>query len=271
MMHKHDEELLRLAGDVLRQPDLLDDPRLDALARGELSQEEVEELLAMERAGELQGGATEAFSAFSEGYLARLEQSMAGDGTAKNDELSGRAKDAPVVTLSSAPRWKRSFVVGAPIVAAAAAVIALALWPVSPSGPRLPGYTLELEGGLAKVRAVATPTADEPVRLSANTTLQLRLRPATRTSEPVFVRLIAAGSEAASQRVVDPVVEVSESGTVTVRLSGEQLAPSQAARQRLHVLLAPASMKDQLPRHVGDLARLPVQVQTFAVEVILEN
>lgn len=269
----HDEELLRLAGDSLRQPDLLDDPRLEALTRGELSQEGVEELLALEQTGELPEGAVEAFSSFSEDYLERLEQSLANDGEAKNDNLAREAQDHPVVFLSSARRRKRSFVIGAPmaVAAAAAALLAFNLWPTSPSGPKLPIYSLELAGGLAKVRAVETPMADKPVRLSPETSLELRLRPATRTSEPVFVRLIAASSRKAAAWVVDPVVEVSESGTVMVPIHGEQLAGREPGKQRLHVLLAPASMKKQLPRHTDDLAGLPAQVQTFTVEVVLEN
>jgi hypothetical protein len=257
----HDEELLRLAGDSLRKQDILDDPRLEALARGELSQEEVEELLALEHSGELPGGAVEAFSAFSEDYLGRLEQSMA-----------RRNQDAPVLCLSNARRRKMSYLMGAPMAAAAAAVVAFVLWPASPSEPILPTYTLELEGGLAKVRSVAVPTTEKPVRLSPQTALELRLRPATRTKEPVFVRLIRAGSEELDGWVMDPAIKVSDSGTVTVHISGDQLGGRELVSQRLHVLLAPSSMKDQLPRRANDdLTALPAQVQIFAVEIILEN
>ncbi|HVK69659.1 MAG TPA: hypothetical protein VM694_34615, partial [Polyangium sp.] len=120
-----DDDLLDALGRAARKNDLLADPRLDALARGELSDEEIKKLAEGSAAAR---DAVEAFRPLDEQARARLtEQALAGIGA------QSPAAPAEVVRLHR-PR-RALLVLFAACLAAAVAFVLLRRNDVAPPLP----------------------------------------------------------------------------------------------------------------------------------------
>lgn len=168
---KDDDDLLRALGNAARDEDWVEDPRLDALSAGELSEAEGQALRA--RDDPMADPAFEAFRPIDEAGKQRFV-----DAIVSQQQQGAGAKVLPF------PK-KRAWLASAGVVGALAAAAAFALV-VSTGGPEpLPDYELDVLGGESGVRS--KPTEGVP-RLVEGSRLELRLRPATRTTGPLEVR-----------------------------------------------------------------------------------
>lgn len=132
----------------------------------------------------------------------------------------------PVPTRS----WRRWTLAMVPALAAAAALVLL--WP-GIHAP-LPGYELELRGGVAETRAAPAPATRQPLLLDEGSPIDLRLRPAEAVRGGVEVHLfwISGGQ---TRRWSAP-VEVATSGAA--RVVGKAPRPFGAAEGELVAVVA---------------------------------
>ena len=200
MEHRYDDEiLLGRIGDSLRDtPNLLDDPRWDQLAAGELDAAGVAELKALADGDPEAAAAFEAFQPLDDAY-SELETLF----RPKAEVLSiGRARRA---------RWVG---VAATVVAIAAALL-LFLRP-GPGSP-LALYELELSRGEQSFRSAEGPAPAAVVELTPASRVDLVLRPATRVDEAVTVRaFLRSGPAGAALKPLDVNAGMSPSGAIEI-------------------------------------------------------
>jgi hypothetical protein len=125
------------------------------------------------------------------------------------------APPAPAGTVSLRPRRRR------PPGSALGALVALAaaLWLLWPS-PRLPPYTLTIEGGDSALRSAGGEGqggAGRPIAVTAGSHLELVLRPATPIDGAVEARLYLVASPGAPPIVTGRSAEVAPGGSVRWR------------------------------------------------------
>jgi hypothetical protein len=147
------------------------------------------------------------------------------DGAAESEEAEAKVLAMPP---RRGVRWL------APLLAVAAVVAALILWPGA-SAP--PDYAIEDLSGDQAVRA-----GDEvsPARLTPDGWLRLVLRPAKAASAPVDARLYVVEGAGALRVVEGADVRVADTGAIRIEGPASVLLPERTGEVTLGVLVAPA-------------------------------
>ncbi|TKD05045.1 hypothetical protein [Polyangium fumosum] len=245
-----DDDLLDALGRAARKDDRLADPRWDALARGELSDEEIKTLAEGSDAAR---DAVEAFRPLGEPTRARLtEQALAALG-AQNPGA------APAEVVRRKHPRRALFVLLAACLAALVAFVWLAR---NDAGPPLPAYALAVEGGDRPFRA-DTPSPDEP-RLAPGSRLSLSIRPAADVLGAVEARAysIRDGVVAPSR----PRIEIAASGAMLVTGTREELFPD-VGPGRLQIVIL-VGRPGTLPEHTPAAAELAPEGPPRAFQVL---
>jgi hypothetical protein len=222
----HDDELLEALAEVARGERAveLEDARWDALAADELSAEDRAALETWGDEDELAALAFEAFRPVDEGRKAAFVDAMLA-------ELGSTATDATPDVQSAQPEpvrttgakiipFRRSFLgrgllIGAPLALAAA----LAVFLLRPGAAvPVPGYSLEVTGGLHTVRGDEVPKG--PPTVGPGVRLELVLSPDTRVTGPVAARGFLVRDGEARPWALTP--EITEAGAI--RLAGDAAA-----------------------------------------------
>lgn len=207
--------------------DRLADPRWDALARGELSEEERAALAALADEDPALRGAPELFDPLGaeheDRFLAAIRGEMAAapsekEGAPAEKEAPARAA-APVVSLDERRTSRRRWAAGVSttLALAAAGALWIATRPGSGGAP-LPAYALAVTGERDTRADVPAPAV-----LSPGARVTLVLRPAAPAEGPLEARAFLV--QRAAEIALDVSVEVSEDGAV--RMVGR--APAGAA------------------------------------------
>lgn len=221
-----DDDLLRrlaeIAGEEEEEPRR--DRRWEALAAGELSPEEAEELRREAAESAAAKARHEAFSPLGPDFRARvvtaIQQQREGEGETEEAAPPPRIVRDVGDRRPPAPPRRRGVLRWAAAGLAAAALLAIALWPHGQ--PPLPAYAARLAGGVETMRAPDGPvdpvaSAGEPTRFAPGNAFELVLTPA----EPVTGRLTVATFVLPPGGVPRPLAvpaELSEHGAV--RLAG---------------------------------------------------
>lgn len=187
--------------------DLWSEAAWEAMARGELSDEEVAALLA--RADE--AGFPEAAEVFKPLGQRSEDRILSAIDSAREQR---RAPDG-VVELAVVERKReasRLFTILGGFAAAAALVLFVVFRP-APTADELPGYELSIRGGTKEVRGVDDA---ERVRLHPGDTFIVSLRPAARTDEELGMQAYLLIAERAIP--LDATVESSEGGFLRARV-----------------------------------------------------
>jgi hypothetical protein len=180
------------------------DPIWERLARGELSEAEDAQLRARAGADPEVAALYEAYRPLATELKERLVQQA-------TSELS---RPAPARVLP----WRRvAFAVAAPLAAAAAAALVLALRrPVEPVTAPLPAYALAFTGGDRATRSGEVHD-DGPIELQPGSRMEIVLRPSTAVAGAVVVKaFLVQGGEAHAWAV-----PMDRSSDGAVRISGE--------------------------------------------------
>lgn len=248
-----DDDLLDALGRAARNHDPLADPRWDALARGELSDEEIKTLAEGSAAAR---DAVEAFRPLGEPARARLtEQALAALG-AQNP-----AAPAEVVRVH---RPRRALI--ALLAACLAATVAFVLLRRNDAQHPLPAYALSLEGGDRPFR-VDTPSPDEP-RLAPGSRLSFSIRPAADVKGAVEARAYSIRDGVVAP--CRPRIEIAATGAILVTGTREELFPGIGPGRLEIVILVgrPETLPERTPAApelAPDAPTRPFQVLRAAV------
>lgn len=220
-----DDRLLAALRDAAKaeQEDALADARWDALARGELAEDEIAQLTALAREEPALEGAPEMFAPLGAEVEARFLLAIQHE--LSREPAEAEAKASNVVSLEARRRTRRAWMAGSAALALAAGA---ALWVATRpdrGGARLPEYTLLVTGGERDVRA------DEPqaVTLAPGARVTMTLRPAEPEGGPLEARAFLA--QGAAEIALEASVEVSPEGAVRMvgrAPSGASLAAGEA-------------------------------------------
>jgi hypothetical protein len=126
----------------------------------------------------------------------------------------------------------------APVIAAAAALILFFVWPRHRDG-ELPGYTFELSGNVAEVRAGDPTVVETHAKLHENATLEMVLRPKEKVSGPIAVHctLVRDGKP----RAWTPPMQISNEGSVRITGPVKELFPDVQSPWEILVAIGPES------------------------------
>ncbi len=210
-MH-HDETTLALLRTTARERDPLADPRWDALARGELSEAELEELRAFAKEHDLEA-ALEAFAPAPEGTdeaLAELVLAARKKPDAPAQQVSKQGDAGPPAANTGGRVIPFRRVVYA-VVAAAAAL--LLFFRATSNDADVSTYSLVLTGGNAITRSVDT-TGELP-KLASGSAVDVILRPQTPEKGEVAARAFLVRKGQATPWNVTP--SVAEGGALRVQ------------------------------------------------------
>jgi hypothetical protein len=275
------DPLLRTVAQLARDEDPLRDEAWDALARGELADDEAARLRALVDEGRAPEGAFEAFRP-----LDGAERDAIADAVLAKAAKPGAAPAAEVVPLEPrrgaketasggagvGARARKAIVVGTTALVLAAAVGFALVWLRPPA--YLPGYALAVEGGISEER-VETPTPADPTAplvLSPKARYRLTLRPEVAVEGVVEVKSFLR--RGGSIRAVDLLVERKPNGTVLVpSLRGELFAGAAPGPAELVLAVALASEMPsdmELMRDLGQRASGAVgAARLVSVQVVL--
>jgi hypothetical protein len=220
-----DDDLLRRLAELARkeEDEQRRERRWEALAAGELSAEETEQLRREAGDSATAKAKHDAFSPLGPDFRARvvaaIRQEHEGDAEPQAPAPPPRVRDIGDRRPAAPPR-RRGALRWAAAGLAAAALLAIALWPHGQ--PPLPGYAARLTGGVETMRAPGEPedpvaTDGEPTVFAPGNAFELVLTPA----EPVTGRLTVATFVTPAGGVPRPLTlpaELSEHGAV--RLAG---------------------------------------------------
>jgi hypothetical protein len=210
MSHSRSSDpLLDQVAEIARdeESDLWSDAAWEAMARGELSDEEIAALLA--RADE--AGFPEAAEVFKPLGQRSEDRILSAIDSAREQR---RLPDG-VVELAVVERKReasRLFTILGGLAAAAALVLFVVFRP-APTAGELPGYELSIRGGTKEVRGV--DDADR-VRLHPGDTFVVSLRPVARTDEELGMQAYLLTAERAL--LLDATIESSEGGFLRARV-----------------------------------------------------
>ena len=180
--------------------------RWDALAAGQLPDEELADLEMQARWAPDLATALEAYRPLESGARASIV-----------DRLHAQVTHPGPVRVRRAPRWRRGWLL-APACAAAAAVLVVVLWRAAPGD--LPPYSLTVRGGVERVRG-ATEAASVP-RFLPGSTLDITLRPKSAVRGQVAVRVYV--EQGGAVRTLAIPAQISATGAVRLRARvGESL------------------------------------------------
>jgi len=188
----NEEELLGLVGRSLAdQPagaELLEDPRWERLAAGDLDDADRAELRRLAEEAHGDAALFEALQPLDEAAHGRMEALFGGAEAVEPEAAepdSAEEAGAQVVAFPHKRRWP-PFLLALPVLAAAAGIL-LMLRPATYAP--LPVYSLELEGGEQRVRSGGPAPAGGVAELTPETLVTLLLRPAEQVTGEV--RLLA--------------------------------------------------------------------------------
>lgn len=223
------DELLARLGQLASEEaaDELADERWDAMARGELSEEEQRALLAT--LDEDAGDAEALFAPIDAAARTRFADAVRAELSGASDS-KGAGEAAPVISLDAARRRRKRFAWGGAIAAlAAAAMIFIVVRPGAgpeqpghtPGAPggasSLPGYEMDFAGGQKSVRSGGhdAPNAISGVPLlREGARYTLTIRPETPVDTPVEVAVFLVSGE--TVKAIEAKVETSEEGAARV-------------------------------------------------------
>jgi len=217
------DDLLQMLGDTIREPDTLDDSRLDRLAAGELSAAERDSLKDLELDGVDSETLLSAFEPLDSSAKKRAKEmfksSVADARGGENNQAEGTSRPAGLIDLElqrsqRRRNWTKAIAVTIPLAAAA-----VALFVLPPSSNRLtplPDFELEWRSGTRTLRSGGgSIDPKELPQLLPESGLDLSLRPAKRVSRPPRLQVFLVNQTHLRELVLPH--EVSRSGTVTIR------------------------------------------------------
>jgi hypothetical protein len=208
---KQNDPLLQALGELVRDEDPIEDPRMDALSADELSAAQREELRG-EREDPMADAVFEAFRPIDDDAKERFVDAIVAQTKGQEPQ---RAPSDNVVPIAGKRPWLAGVGVLGTLAAAAALVLMLS------SGPSpLPAYELVVLGGESGVRS--HPTEGTP-KLVKGSRLELRLRPATKTQGSVVVR--GALKKGHDVRAWTPPIQTSPDGAARIDGTKESLFP----------------------------------------------
>jgi hypothetical protein len=153
-----DDPFMKELGQVARAETDIDE-RLERLAEGRLTQDELKELESMAENDPRLSEALAAFRPLGDDFQARTVE-----------RLDGMVAGGQKKELRRRGLW---FYLPIPAALAAAVLLVVLIWPAGDPGP-LPSYQIEIGGGASSLRG---PESSGPLRLVPGTTLQILLRP----------------------------------------------------------------------------------------------
>lgn len=241
-----DDELLALAGEALREPDVLDDERWDQLAAGQLDGDDRAELEALAQESELAADALVAFAPLSDDVTGRLEdlfppeEALVADEEPVADEAPAPAPATNVFSLDQARARRRRWMMGS---ASAVAIAAVAFFTLRPGtgGPPISDmveYRLEVDGGQKAFRSSDAADLEERV-LSPESAVRLTVVPAHRMEQPVAAQ--AWFVRDADVSPLDLPWQINASGVVDVSATAAVLFGERRGRGALIIAVRPAS------------------------------
>ncbi len=224
-----DDQLPQALGEIMREQDRAQDPRLDRLARGEISDTERAELEAAAASDPALAAALALYAPLSPEVRGRLVE-------------TARRSARPPARLFTLPRLS-----GMAALAAAAVVAALALLP---GAPPLPSYALHARAGDAEWRGAEAPRSHA---VRADSEIQLVLQPDHPVESTIEARLfvIAGGTSARSPASF----EISRDGAVRWRGRADAIAPGRSGPVTLVAVVGRAGhLPDEAPSatHTGE-------------------
>jgi hypothetical protein len=207
----NDDELLKALA-AAAQAERARDPRYDALADDDLSEEDRAALAAL--------GDDEAMTAFAPLDEAARERFAAAALTAMGASAAAPEPEGAKI-LPFRKTWAGRVLTFAVPLAAAAALAFVLLRP-GPEGPGLPDYRLDATAGERTLRSAEPAPADVP-RYGPGSRIELVLRPSTAAQGPVTVRgFLNRGGELQPWAVTP---EVSPEGAIRIAGPVEELLP----------------------------------------------
>jgi len=191
-------------------------PEWEAFSRGELTEDEVVAARREHEPPEQLHESLEMFRPFDEKQREQLVTRLLA-----HPDVGAPTKHVPTPSLPAAtviPLWRRPSVWAT--LAAAAVVAFMLIQPGAPPGASpdgdIPTFELEVAAGLASQRSESGPS-DQVHRYSADTEIEVVIRPKVRAAQPLQARLFAfQGGQ--GQEIATP-LEVAASGSV--RLKGQ--------------------------------------------------
>jgi len=203
-----DDNILKEIGEILSEPDALDDPGWERLRQGRADEVQKRELADLENRNPQISGAGEAFQPLTPEFQVRMEKLV-------TESISDEAEDNLVV-LQPKTRKRRiaTALTGTILAMAAAAALVLVLQPETP--PDIVAYSYEFSGGEQGLRSSDPIEIGEGnVNFTKTSILEMRLRPPHSSTSPVRVQGFLVGD--GISRAVSLPFQVSKSGVITVR------------------------------------------------------
>lgn len=177
--------------------------------------------------------------------------------------------DAPgdVVSLDDRRRKLRRWagLAAIPLAVAASAALVVRVGLHDPAA--LPSYALAATGGLREVRGLDDLPAPALQRLSAHSVLDVKLRPATAISGNVIATAFAFQGD--RLETVNPTVEVTASGAVSVRAEAGPTFGDRRGFWELRILVARPELAIKLRRLAGEGRAEGLGWQRFTVPIEL--
>lgn len=252
-----DNELLAELGRIQRAEDAeLEQSPLARLCRNELAPEERQQLTRSSDPATAR--AVRAFTPLDQAVKARIASRLAEVASASADGATGVSLAASHAALKALPQPKRSLprritLWMAPLAAAAAFL----LWWTVPVGhdQTWVTYQLDIRGQAAGVRSqpqaapLTAGATGSPMQLTANSRLELWLRPTTRAQPGAEVSARAYLAEGTALRAWPGELQADPSGALKLRLSPP---PAQVERATLVVLIG---RPEALAAHADEWAR----------------
>lgn len=275
MKNDRDDDLLRTLGRFAAEEERLspDDQELELMCAGQLPEERIRALEAR-AAGEPElARRLDAYRPLDAGSRAKLTaalvhevSSASGSTFAPADGRQARDQHPPVRRVNRA-RFPSARSLGSAVAAIAVAAAVAMVWVnhrrSSPGqAAPLPGYQLDIVGGMRELRAPAAPDGG-PIRLRPGSPVQLLVRPASATRERIVVEsflmrdvapdpLARAGDEVTFEPLTIP-FEISPDGAARARGNAAALFGVRRGRWRLVLIVerASAPRDDSLRRAQG--------------------
>ncbi len=221
-------------------------------ARGELSEQELRDVV--DEDADSFARSLDLFRPLDELERERLTRALLAGGSRGADTEPTTVTTLPSSSPSKRSRWRRLATAALPLAAAAALVLWIGQRP--PTGAEtgaqleLPGYQIEVRGGVKSERSTHAPTQVEH-RYTPSSEFEVVLRPATDTRGPIGARVFAFPTDAAGAPVtgskgqmVPVTMQASESGSFRVSGPTHEILPLPAGHWRLVFVVG---HRDQLP------------------------
>ena len=249
----NDEDLLRRMGEIIDREanseevsDILDDPRWDRWAAGELPDNEVDALLTAGREAGVPEEICAGFRPLDASVHERIERLFE----------PAAAPARPPAKIIAFPT-RRQWIAAAGGLAALAAAVPIYVRLSAPSEPEpLPAYAFEMEAGeqpmRGQARAPQRQPGSEPVELTPDSLISITLRPARRVASAVLVSLFVQME--AQAPVLRRRFKPSARGTFVIRGNVAELIGQRAG---VFDLIFVVTRAHQIPERPGDSTSQP--------------